>query len=55
MAGHSAASALTGGFRLAFVVGAGLVATAIVPAVVILRRPAAVAEPQAAEPANTAA
>ncbi|GII52562.1 MFS transporter [Planotetraspora thailandica] len=54
-AGHSAADALTGGFRLAFVVGAALVAVAIVVAVVVVRGPAAVAEPQTAEPVDTTA
>jgi hypothetical protein len=42
-AGHSTASALTGGYQLAFLIGAGLVAVAIGIALTVLR-PASVAE-----------
>ncbi|MET9490355.1 MFS transporter [Nocardia sp. NPDC006630] len=40
-AGASEAAALTGGYRLAFAVAAGLLATALVVAVTVLRRPTA--------------
>jgi EmrB/QacA subfamily drug resistance transporter len=49
--GHSAASALTGGFRLAFAIAAGLLAAAFILAVTILRPPKNPASPQAAGPA----
>ncbi|MFC6933598.1 hypothetical protein ACFQHO_26760 [Actinomadura yumaensis] len=45
--GRPSPEALTGGYRLAFEIGAGLLAAAIVLAVVVLRRPA----PPAAGPA----
>ncbi|WP_405135307.1 MFS transporter [Nocardia sp. NBC_01388] len=38
-AGASEVAALTGGYRLAFAVAAGLLATALVVAVTVLRRP----------------
>jgi MFS family permease len=53
-AGHSAASALNGGYHLAYLIGAALVAAAIVVAATVLQpeRKAAVAaaEPEAGEP-----
>ncbi|WP_328634243.1 MFS transporter [Streptomyces sp. NBC_00356] len=42
--GSSQAGALTGGYRLAFAVGAGLIGAAFVVALVVLRRPAQPAE-----------
>jgi EmrB/QacA subfamily drug resistance transporter len=56
-AGHSAATALNGGFHLAYLVGAGLVLAAIVVAVTVLRpQPrAAEAEVPRAEPAYSEA
>ena len=45
-AGQDAAAALTGGFRLAFGIGTGLVMVAIVLAVTVLRRPGGTAEPE---------
>ncbi|MCX4830748.1 MFS transporter [Streptomyces sp. NBC_01016] len=42
--GSSQAAALTGGYRLAFAVGAGLIGAAFVVALVVLRRPARTAE-----------
>jgi EmrB/QacA subfamily drug resistance transporter len=49
--GDSTASALTGGFHLAFAIGAGMVLGGIVLAVALLRPQAAVAEDPALEPA----
>jgi MFS family permease len=43
-AGHSAASALTGGYHLAFVIGVGFALAAVVVAATVLQRPAAHAE-----------
>ena len=45
--GDSSASALTGGYQLAFAVGAGLVILAIVLAAIFLRSPAEAAEVEA--------
>jgi EmrB/QacA subfamily drug resistance transporter len=44
--GHTTASALTGGFHLAFGIGAGLLATAFILAITILRQPKASAQPE---------
>jgi predicted MFS family arabinose efflux permease len=49
--GDSTASALTGGYHLAFAIGAGMVIAGIVLAVTLLRPQAAVAEEPALEPA----
>ena len=49
--GDSTASALTGGYHLAFAIGAGMVIAGIVLAVALLRPQAAVAEDPALEPA----
>jgi MFS family permease len=49
--GDSTASALTGGYHLAFAVGAGMVIAALVLAVALLRPQPAVAEDPALEPA----
>jgi EmrB/QacA subfamily drug resistance transporter len=49
-AGRSAAEALTGGYHLAFWIGAGLVAGAIVVALTVLRPAARAAAPEAAAP-----
>ena len=48
--GQAPATALLGGYRLAFSVGAGCVAVALGAALVWLRRPPAAGEPEAAEP-----
>jgi EmrB/QacA subfamily drug resistance transporter len=56
--GDSSASALTGGYQLAFVIAAALVLTALVVAATVLRAPAAVAveeEPAATEAYSEAA
>ncbi|MGI8332787.1 MFS transporter [Actinomadura scrupuli] len=45
--GHTTASALTGGFHLAFGIGAGLLTAAFVLAATVLRRPRDAARPQA--------
>jgi hypothetical protein len=52
-AGDSSAAALTGGYRLAFGIGAALVVTAIVLAATVLRRPAPAAEPATAGAATS--
>jgi EmrB/QacA subfamily drug resistance transporter len=44
--GHTTASALTGGFHLAFGIGAGLLAIAFILAITILRQPKASAQPE---------
>jgi EmrB/QacA subfamily drug resistance transporter len=44
--GHSAASALAGGFHLAFGIGAGLIVAAIILAVTMLRQPKAATPPK---------
>jgi hypothetical protein len=49
--GDSVASALTGGYHLAFAIGAGMVIAGIVLAVTLLRPQGAVAEEPALEPA----
>jgi hypothetical protein len=60
-AGESTASALTGGYRLAFIIGAGLVAAAIGVALTALRAAAVrqdegeAAEPEEPEPAYSEA
>jgi EmrB/QacA subfamily drug resistance transporter len=54
--GDSVATSLTGGYHLAFEIGAGLVAVAIVLAVTLLRpEPAVATEAEAVEPAGEAA
>jgi MFS family permease len=50
--GSSTASALTEGYQLAFVVAAGLVLTALVVAITVLRAPAQVAVEEEAAPAE---
>jgi EmrB/QacA subfamily drug resistance transporter len=50
--GHSAASALTSGYRLAFVVGAALVLGAVALAITVLRTPPAATEEAAVEEAT---
>jgi MFS family permease len=52
--GEALASALTGGYQLAFVIGAALVLTALVVAATVLRAPAAVAVEEEAAPAEEA-
>jgi MFS family permease len=44
--GHSTASALTGGFHLAFGIGAGLIVAAFILAVTVLRQPKAATQPE---------
>jgi EmrB/QacA subfamily drug resistance transporter len=53
--GHSTASALTGGFHLAFGTAAGLLAAAFILAITILRQPKASAQPENAAPENETA
>jgi EmrB/QacA subfamily drug resistance transporter len=53
--GHSTASALTGGFHLAFAIGSGLLAVAFVLAATILRQPRAMARPDTAAGSDEAA
>jgi EmrB/QacA subfamily drug resistance transporter len=47
--GDSTAEALTGGYQLAFVIGAGLVLAALIVAITVLRAPAAAEAPEAAQ------
>jgi EmrB/QacA subfamily drug resistance transporter len=51
-AGHSQAAALTDGYRLAFLVGAVLVAAAVAISLTVLRDPSAAAEGHAAAPSS---
>ncbi|GAA2106164.1 DHA2 family efflux MFS transporter permease subunit [Actinomadura alba] len=51
--GHGTASALTGGYHLAFGIGAGLAVAGFVLAATVLRQPGASAGPQAPEAAAT--
>jgi MFS family permease len=53
--GHSTASALTGGFHIAFSVATALLAAAFILAIIILRQPRSAVRPESGAPKNAAA